>query len=283
MRETWRQNQILCVLIWGLSLSFCGGCRIFTPQPGPLPQKASREEVLQTLRERAAEVSTIVDTNLSMKIRQKTLQGWEKLPSFGGIIAFDSLRPGLWLRAEKLGQKIFSLRARADSFWLEIPDTHEVIIGGPMAYERLPQLVQPGEVMLWFGAPEWLGLTWDSTTMTADGAYYRFDVKIRSMPIRTVLIDRRQVAVHQILVYDLLGNLQTKVTMDRWKETRGANFPRRLRVERPQQGIRLQLKLGNPKFNKHLTAKVFEPRPRPGWRYINLDRQPLSRVEAFTK
>ena len=271
-----RRWLVATALLIGAALS--GGCSVL---PVPVGPPLARQQVVETLRQRAARFTTVQDTDLKLVIEVMTEKGMRRQPSLGGALAFDSLRPGLWLRAEKLGQKVFSLRAGADYFWLEIPDTREVVTGGRAAFWKLPQLVLPYDVLLWFGSPDWLGVSWDSTAMTVEPECYRFDVVAGRLPLRSVLVDRRQVVVTRILDYDLLGRLSTDVTMDRYEQAGGVLFPRRLTVWRPVAGYRLQLRLGNPKFNRPINPIVFEPLERQGWPHVDLDREPLSSVKAF--
>jgi len=264
-----------------IATALSGGCCLLHRGPGPVPPPLPREQVVQTLRGRADRFVSVVDTGISLSIQVETQEGIKKQPTLGGLLAFDSLRPGLWLRAEKLGQKVFNLRADAERFWLEIPDTREVVVGSREAYSKLPQLIEPYEVMFWFGSPEWLGLTWDSTLMALEPEHYRFDVMAGSLLMRSVFVDRRRLVISRIVDYDLLGSVSTEVLMDRHKETSGVPFPRRLTVIRPQVGYRIELRLGNPRFNTDIDPGAFRPGRRPGWRQIDLDREPLSSVEAF--
>ena len=260
-----------------------GGCRILTggPLKPPRPQ-LSAPEVISAVRDDTQQFRTLVDTDISISIAAQVDDGWKKMPTFGGLIAFDSVRPGLWLRAEKLGQKIFTLRAGGDYFWLELPDSREIVTGGSVAYDRLPHLVQPNEAMLWFAAPEWLGLTWENTTMDLQPETYRFDVRISGQLIRSVYVDRRTLHISRIEVHDLLRRVRTRVSMERYRDVKGVEFPFRMTILRPLVGYRIRLTLDEPTFNKNIPARAFEPKDRPGWEHINLDYEPLSKVDAFS-
>ena len=273
-----RRLSLAMALMVGAAL---GGCSLLPAGVGPPLPALGRTEVVQMLRERAANFRSVQDDDLTLIIEVVTESGMRRQPALGGVMAFDSLRPGLWLRAEKLGQKVFSLRAGADYLWLEIPDTKEVVTGGRAAFAKLPQLVLPYDVMFWFGSPDWLGLSWGSTVMTIEPECYRFDVMAGSLLLRSVLVDRRRVVVTRILDYDLLGRLSTEVSMDRHEEAQGMLFPSRLTVWRPVAGCRIQLRLGDPEFNRTISEDAFRPLNRPGWRHVDLDKEPLSSVKAF--
>jgi len=268
-------------IVVAAAAALCGGCSIFRSPLGPVPPPLSRAEVVRLVGERSRRFVTVRDTGISLNIWVMTEKGMKKQPSLGGVLAFDSLRPGLWLRAEKLGQKVFNLRAGADYFWLELPDTREVVTGSRAAYTKLPELIEPYEVMFWFASPEWLGLTWDSTQMFVEPEHYRFDVRSGNLLMRRVYVDRRRVAVSRIVDYDLLGRVSTVVRLESYRETGGVLFPRRLVVERVLAGYRIELRLGRPQFNRPIDPRAFAPAKRPGWRHIDLDREPVSAVKAF--
>ena len=271
-------RPLLALVLAGLLAFGAGGCcTVFAICPVPPPLERARVET--ALAEQAARFRTVTDADISLKIAVIAEDGSEeRVPSLGGVLAFDSLLPGLWLRAEKFGQKAFGLRARADGFWLEFPQTREVVTGSAAAYAALPHLIHPHEAVLWFGAAERLGLIHDTTRMTLESEDYRFDAFADG---RTVWVDRRRVVISRIVEYDRQGYEVLEVDLERYKHTGELEFPRRVTVWRPQAGYRVRLGLGRPKLNKVIPSSAFEPLPRPGWRHIDLDRQPLSDVEAF--
>jgi hypothetical protein len=98
---------------------------------------------------------------------------------------------------------------------------------------------------------------------------------------RRVNVDRRNLVVARIRDYDALGRTVTDVRLRDYELSGERLFPRRLTVDRPLSGVTVDLWLDDPKLNKELPRKTFLPVERPGWRVIDLDRQPLSAVEAF--
>jgi len=271
-------RPLLALALAGLLAFGAGGCcTVFGICPVPPPIERAQVEV--ALAEQAARFHTVTDADISLKIAVIAEDGTEeRWPSLGGVLAFDSALPGMWLRAEKFGQKVFSLRARPDGFWMEFPDTREVVTGSAAAYAALPHLIHPHEAVLWLGPPEHLGVTHDTTRMTLESEDYRFDAFAHG---RTVWVDRRRVVISRIVEYDRQGYEVLEVDLERYKRTGEVVFPRRITVRRPQAGYRVRLGLGRPKFNKTIPPSAFEPKPRPGWRPIDLDYEPLSNVEAF--
>jgi len=51
-------------------------------------------------------------------------------------------------------------------------------------------------------------------------------------------------------------------------------FPTRLSVDRPLDGVRADLRLGEPDLNKPIPPQAFQPHPLGEYRHIDLDRQP---------
>ncbi len=263
---------LLCAV---LQVSGCAQLR------SPAPPAAPPEQVVEAVRAWTGSIRTVTDTDISLVIETRAGGETEKTPTLGGHIAFDTALPGLWLRTEKVGREIFSLKALGGQFWLALPDTCEVVTGSAVAYGKLPELIRPDEVRSWFAGPDSLGLTWPSTTMSVEGSCYRFDVHVLGAPYRRVLVDRRKLVIAAIESYDVLGRRVTNVRLDKYATVQGRPFPRRLTVERPLSGVTVRLRLGDPILNKDLPLEAFLPPERPDWRVINLDRQPLSAVEAF--
>ena len=251
---------------------FLSGCRGISIRPSEPAEELSRREVIARLSEQTRFFTSITDTKFSLRIVQEVDGKRERSPSVGGVLAFDSMLPGLWLRTERLGQNIFTLRAHQDSFWLELPDSREIITGSDRTYERMPQLARPEEILLWFAPPHWLGLTRDNTAMKTTEEEYVFLVTLKGLPLRSVNVDRRGLHINSVTTYDILGQVHTNVTMERHRTVNGAVFPHRIVIERPLEGYEITLRLGQPEFDRDFPEQAFLPRERPGWRHIDLDR-----------
>lgn len=265
----------LIVFFWLLpGLLYLPGCRAFPLRPRVPPERLSRGEVVDRIYERTHFFSTMTDTRITLRAVHEDVDGRHSFPPAGGVLAFDRMLPGLWLRAEKFGQNIFTLRAHGDDFWLELPDSREVVTGGRAAYRRMPHLVRPGEILLWLAPPDWLGLNLDSTAMTVTGGEYVFEVSLNGFPLRRVSVDGYDFHVNSIATYDILGQVDTLVVMDRHRRLNGAVFPHRFTVSRPHAGYEVSLQLGRPEFDRPLPERTFQPRSRPGWKHIDLDGEP---------
>jgi len=269
------------LLICACHLCAGGGCALLPrPLPAPLPQ----EQVVSQLRGSQGYLRTVTDIGLRLNITTTVDGNARRLPSLGGLIAFDVERLALWLRAEKLGREIFSLKTIGNLFWLAVPQTAEIVTGGPIAYSKLPGVfLRPAEVQTFFAGPDWLGLSWGATRMSVDGKNYRFDVHLLGALYRRVLVDRRTLAVTGISRYDSLGRLITRVTLARHIAVDGVLFPRELIVERPDSGVTVRLRLGNPKFNKELPLETFMPEDRAGYTHHNLDRESIYDIRFFNE
>ena len=247
----------------------------------PLPPPHGRGEVLDLIGWRAEKVRTLVDARASLVIETGFPAGKKQKLSMGADLAYDRQLPGLWLRVEKFGQKVLGLRARQQSFWIEIPDTKEVVTGGPEAWRKLEHLLRPDEIEVFFASPQWLGLHWPATEMKVAGKHYRFDVHLSGFLVREVFVARRKVVVEKIVEYDVLGRAHTIYTMAKYRAVDGVETPFRLGVERTLSGVKIRVRLGRPKLNKDVSPSFFSPKRRPGWRHINLDLRPVADVEAF--
>ncbi len=253
---------------------FSSGCRTIPAGPFRTREELSREEVVDALYQNTLHFTTLTDTRISLRVVEETDRGRQRYPSVGGILVFDKMFPGLWLRAEKFGQNVFSLRAHAGGFWLEIPDSREIITGTEAAYEHIPHLVQPGEIMLWFAPPELMGLTWESTKMNTSRHEYLFDVRLNGYSLRRVAVNRRDLTIRSITSYDVLGLVDTVVSMDRYGSVNGSVFPHRIVVCRPRAGYELTLRFSSPRFDREFDREraFLPPAGRSGWKHIDLDR-----------
>jgi len=255
-------------------LLYLSGCKTLTPARLRTPEDLARDEVVQKVSESSPHLfSTLTDTRISLRIRQELEHDTERYPSVGGVLAFDKELPGVWLRGERFGRNLFTLRSYKDSFWLELPHSHEVVVGSREAYRRMPQMVRPNEILLWFASPQWLGLTWEDTVMDIRAGEYVFEVKIDGFPVRRVHVDGFDFHINSIFIYDIMGGVDTAVHMNRYSDIDGEIFPHRLIVNRPRDGFEIALQLGRPEFGRELPERTFMPRSRPGWRHIDLDRQ----------
>ncbi len=253
---------------------FALGCRALPFRPLRPPEELSRREVIEGVAARQHFFSSVYDTRISLRVVEEAAGGRERHPLVRGILIFDRTVPGLRLRAERFGRNIFSLRALGESFWLEIPENREVVTGGEAAHARMPHLVWPAEIALWFAPPDWLGLTWDGTTMETTRADYVFEVTLEGFPLRRVSVDRRDLHITSITTYDVFGDVDTCVVLDRYGEVNGAVFPHRLGVSRPRPGFHITLQFSSPQFDRRFSESDFQPPARPGYRHIDLDRQP---------
>jgi len=256
----------------------CGCALLRSPPPPPLPAR----EVVQAIRARTEQIQTVKDSDASVRIFQTVKGKLRRLPSLGGLVGFDRRWPALYIVAEKFGQTAFWLRATAEGFWLRVPRYREVLTGGPAAYRRLPQMVRPEEVRSFFGTPEALGLDWPGTEFRVLADTYVFDVRLFGFIYRQVVVDRRELTVRAIRQYDSLGRLTTQVLMSAYRRADGVLLPRRITVSRPLVGVRVELRLGEPKLNAAIKPEAFLPGPvPPDWKHVDLDREPLSESKLF--
>ena len=274
---------LLCCALFWLIASGCGVLQVICP-PEPLPPPLPREEVEASLVKEYGRIETLKDMGGSLDSEYGPPDDRESGPSLGIDLAFDATLPGLWLHAEKMGQAVFTLRAKEHRFWLAIPDTKELVTGTEVAFRKLPQLVDPDELSLALGTPQKLGLTRQATTMDVDGKYYRFDIYHGSYIARKVYVSRRDIEIRRIVEYDLSGREQTIIRMMDYYKINGIPVPYTFTVERPRSQWEMTLELSDPDVNElapERMRKLFDPKDRTGWKHIDLDIQPLSDVKAL--
>jgi len=259
-----------------LALLGCSGCALLG---GGVPEPLARGQIAATLQERSDRCRSF-QAGLSLYMTQVIDGDEESLPSLGGMIAFDAARPGLYLRATKFTQEVFTLKALGARFVLKFPSTNEFVVGGPPAWRKLPQLVRPAEVRSIFAGPDMLGIAWPDTTMKLSATHYIFESRVLGTLYRRVLVDRRRVVVVAIERYDTLGRLELEVRLRRYRDIDGTPAPHQLVVRRPQLGFTVDMRLSDMKI-KPLQEAVFKMNRPYGWRLINLDYQPVTDIRAL--
>jgi hypothetical protein len=176
---------------------------------------------------------------------------------------------------------VFTLKALRSEFSMAVPETREVLVGGPAAYAKMPYLLRPEEVRNLFAGPETLGLAWPGTRMEVEEDDYRFDVLIGNTLRRRVRVDRRELVLSEVITYDSLGRRLTIVRLGDYKPVEGRLFPHRLQVDRPRVGVSVTLRLTAPQLNVELPEKTFRPTRKRGWEVINLDYEDISAARFF--
>jgi hypothetical protein len=271
-----RPQAVLLLAALAASLN---GCALWpSPPPPPIP----RPDVVEAVRAQSRGFGTVKDTEKVRLSVRTTVDGkTSSMPTLGGAMAFNAELPGLYLYAEKLTHHVFTLKALRSRFSLEVPETREVLVGGPVAYAKMPQILRPDEVKNLFAGPDILGLSWPGTEMSVEDDDYRFDVRVGNTLRRQVRVDRRQLVVTQIITYDSLGRSLTVVDLGDYDLVQGRMFPHRLGVERPRVGVAVVLTLSHPQLDVDLPEKTFRPTERRGWTVIDLDYQDISAARFF--
>jgi hypothetical protein len=274
-----RKALLLTTVLLALAAS---GCTWLTPPPPALP----KHEVAAVLQDRATALEGL-QADLRLRISHTIGNDTEAMPSLGGVLAFDALAPGMWMRAEKFTQEVFTLRALRDRFSLKLPRSREVVIGGPAAYARLPYLVRPHEVKGAFAGPDTLGITWPDTRMRVTPEHYCFEARVLGVIYRRIRVDRRELVVTDIERYDSLGRLHTAIRMHDYVPVGNSLAPRALVVQRkqvsyePPVSVTVRLDLDNLEPLKEGATVMMRPRVPPGWPVVDLDREPVSNIRAL--
>jgi hypothetical protein len=240
-------------------------------------------QVVHGLRQWSQAFHSIVDTGISLVITT-TADGEEhRTPTLHGDIAFDRNLGGLYLSCEKVGRQLFSLRVLADRFSLLFPETGEIATGGRAAFTTIPYLVRPEEVQTMLAGPDALGLTWKATVVTLRQGEYTFDVPVFGTTYWKVRVDAITGTVTAVERYDARGRLVTRMLLSDYRPLNDTQFPCRMVVERPSNGVQVELRLGRPRLNKQVRPQAFAPHRIAGRKHWDLD-DPNTRIddiEAF--
>ncbi|MEF8787574.1 MAG: hypothetical protein V5A84_00760 [Planctomycetota bacterium] len=259
------------------------GCSLITARPASGPAW-TRPEVVRTLRSRYEKIRTIKAGDVSLESSSESGSFFSVTPTLGGVLALDPHLPGLWLRTEKLGQQIFTLGLRKQSFWMTIPDTREIVTGSGRAFRKFPYTLRPAELAALVGSPRQLGLDRESTLMAVEPEHYRFDVWSDSTLAREVYVDRADVTVRRVVYYGRDKRRVAELTLGDYRTVNGIPLPHHLSLVRPGSGVRTEIWLSAPEVNAVSPRQMsvfFSPPQKPGWRHIDLNRQSLRDIKAL--
>mgnify|MGYP000473993918 CR=1 FL=1 len=270
-------------MLAAIAILLGAGCGILRPRAAPGPAW-TQQEVVNTLGSRYRKIRTIKAGEVSLEASSDAGGVFRISPTLGGVLALDPHLPGLWLRAEKLGQEIFTLGLRQQNFWMTIPQTRELVTGSGRAFRKFPYALRPAELAALAGSPSQLGLTRESTIMVTDPRHYRFDVWQGITLLREVYVDRHDVTVRRVVYYAPDGRVLAKVELGDYAPANDIPLPRYLSLYRPDSGIRTELWLPSAEINAVPARQMrtfFNPPRKPGWRHIDLNRQSLSDIKAL--
>ena len=272
------------VLLTAALALLAAGCGLLPGRRTPEPAW-TQKGVAAELRGRFRNIRTLKAGDVSLQSSSRVQGITRETPTLGGVLALNPHLPGLWLRTEKLGQQIFTLGVLKNRFWMQIPQTRELVVGGGPAFRKLPYVLRPRELAALVGSPRQLGLQASSTVFRIHPRQYVFDVwRDENTLAREIFVNRRDLTVRRVLYYGAQERVLAEVKLSDYQMVDGIPLPHHLYLHRPQAGVRTHVWLDEPQINavppRQMRPFFTTPR-KPGWRRINLNRQPLSDIKAL--
>lgn len=286
-----RLGSAVCAL---LLVVFSSGCCAFRKQLPPPPPPLSRYHVIEALKKNQKDFAAFVDGSADAKIQHRRDDDWRTDLTFGAVLAFDRGGddrggPFLYVRAEKVGMEVFTLKTSGNSFTLRLPDTKEFVYGSGRALDKLPEMIRGTDLQLMTADPDTLGLGPDSASFRWNDENYVFEVGgLTGYRLARVAVDRRELVLKGVTLYDSAGDKTLVVQLrdhERPHEPRDwpTPVPYRIIVKRPQFGLKVTVRLGRPKMKEEIPGAFFKAKAPPGWRAICLDTASVRSIEAFNR
>jgi hypothetical protein len=274
-------------LLW---LALClPGCALWCPPKEPPPLPLGRQKVIEALSDGAGYPRAIVDGDARVRLRHRENGDWETDLTFGAVLAFERSGPALYLRGEKVGVALFTLKARGNGFTLRLPDTKEFVHGTRSALRKLPMLVALEQLALSLEGPQGLGLDSAHSTFRWDGDEYIFVVRDAVWsPVREVRVDRRKLVISRVSEYGVSGRPVLVLRLSEHGSPKEPPdwpglVPYRTDIERPDAGVKAVVMLSRPRVKEGLPSALFAARAPAGWRSIDLDVEPVDSIRFFQK
>ncbi len=262
------------------------GCSLFpttrrlpVPKAPPLVQTATPQQMVEQLNEHWNSLKNLTATVEIQATELKSAEGVEKdFPSCRGYIIISKPQ---WLRVvgTYFGVKIFDLASDGDQFTLVMPSKNLAIQGNSTVKEKSANPLENLRPEFFFDAIVVRGLEPDDSYMvSADtdtmedpakkhlviepeyvlSVMRRKEESAELMPIRQVTFHRDDMRPYQQDLYDAQGNLTTTITYSNYTTFAAGDYPSRVVIKRPIEGIQLTLSVERVQENVDLPADEFE-------------------------
>lgn len=286
-----RAEQILLrgVVVVALTVVWTGCCLPGGRPSAPPPLPIERARVVEALRRNHPPMIAVVDGSARLRLQHREDDRWRTDITFAGVLAFDRIAPSIYLRAEKLGMALFTLKTHGDRWNLLVPDTKEYVYGTGVSIEKLPMVGWLRELGPCLPDPDALGLDAEHSSFRWTATQYVFDVTRPDYTLlRRVDVDRRDLVITRITEYDPSGRRTLIVRLRQYmRPAEPAGWPGliagRLIVEPCDYGVKATVWLDRPKIKPGIPASFFAGHAPPGWRRVNLDVEPLDSVHFIQR
>ncbi len=279
----------LAVLTLPLALA---GCSLFpttrhlpVPKAPPTVMTATPKQIVDRLNQRWDALNTLTATVEIQATETKTAEGVEK--------AFPSARGYILLRKPKMlrvlgqyfGMRIFDMATNGTRFTLDIPPKNMAIEGSNTVTEKSTNPLENLRPDFFMDAIVVRGLTPDDYySVTADTdiledtprkhlySVPEYEVSItrekpnshEEIPVRVITVHRSDLLPYAQQLYDAEGNLETQIVYSNYASFNGNQFPSRVTIRRPKEGIELVLTVERVEENVKLADDQFEVKIPPG-------------------
>lgn len=277
------------------------GCSALFPMKRHLPVPiaparvltATPEELVAKMNERWSDFQ-----NLTAKVEiQATLLKQQQglatdYPSCRGFIVMQ--KPGhLRVVGQYLSVKVFDMASNGDRFTLVIPPKNKAIEGSNSVVKKSPnqfENLRPGfffDSMMVRGLErdDYYARIADTETIedTAKKHLYTMPEYVLSItqhasnggrvdkPVRVITFHRDDLLPSNQDLYDNQGNLESQVSYSDYKDFGGTQYPTKVVIKRPLEGIQLVLTVENVDKNQKLPEDEFSVKIPPGTLVQHLD------------
>lgn len=261
------------------------GCSIFpttrrlpVPKAPPLVQTATPAQIVEQINNHWNALKNLTATVEIYATELKSAQGVEKdFPSCRGYIIIS--RPQ-WLRVlgTYFGVKIFDMASDGNQFTLVIPSKNLAIKGSNTVTEKSANPLENLRPDFFFDAIVVRGLDPDESHMVSADTDTIEDPKKRHlyiepeyvltvmrrtadsrelMPVRQITFHRDDMRPYEQDLYDAEGNLTTTITYSNYATFAAGEYPSRVVIKRPIEGIQLTLAVEHVQENIDLPADQF--------------------------
>lgn len=270
-----------------LALPFLiAGCSILpvkrhlpVPKAPAIVLTATPQELVNKVDQRWDALSSLTATVEIQATEFKTTEGFEKdFPSCRGFIVMRKPRM-LRVAGTYFGVKIFDMASDGDHFTLVIPEKNLAIEGADTVNEKnleSPMLNLRPDFFLDAIAvrgvnPDDEYMVINDTETIEDAAkkhlYIEPEYELSIMrpkagkeitPVRVITFHRDDMLPYSQDIYDSEGNLETQVAYSNYSKFTAGEYPSRVTIKRPKEGIELVLTVVDVKENVELSDSQFQ-------------------------
>lgn len=271
----------------GLTLPLLlAGCSLFpttrhlpVPKAPPLVQTATPQQLVTQLNDQWDALHNLTATVEIQATELKTMEGVEKeFPSCRGYIIITKPRM-LRVLGTYFGVTIFDMSSNGNTFTMVIPPKSLVIEGTNTVTEKSANPLENLRPDFFFDAIAVRGLDPDEAYMVAADTETIEDVAKKHLytepeyvlsvmrrvpadhgqfvPVRQVTFHRDDMRPYEQDLYDAKGNLTTVITYSNYADFQAGEYPSRVVIKRPIEGIELTLTVERVQQNVDLPTDEF--------------------------